>query len=73
MSEQQRDQMDRRGEEDRRRAYDVDHFATADSEQRDFKERRSPLERRFEWIRIGKWVSILASALGWHRTRKPRG
>ena len=68
MSENERGHTDRRNDDDRRKVHDLDHFVTAESEDRSFKERRSSDERRSGWVRIGEWVSMFAKVLG---IRKP--
>ncbi len=49
--------LDRRSGDDRRQAYHVDYFDQGGVERRS-GERRSPVEKREGWIRVGKWVGI---------------
>lgn len=70
MPDEDRELIDRREEEDRRKAHDLEHFENADVELREFKERRTPEERRSGWLRIGRWVSVFAKALGFGKTEK---
>ncbi len=50
--------IDRRSEEDRRRAYNPDYFLNGGVERRKWMERRSQMERRIDWIRLNKWYSV---------------
>ena len=50
--------LDRRSGEDRRNAYDLDHFAEGGHERRDEKERRQPKERRKDCVKVSKWSSV---------------
>jgi hypothetical protein len=50
--------LDRRSGEDRRKAYDLDHFADGGLERRDEKERRKPNERRKDCVKVSKWSSV---------------
>jgi hypothetical protein len=55
--------IDRRSGEDRRRLYDLDYFSNGGVERRTLKERRSLVERRIGWVRIGKWLSVSKKGL----------
>lgn len=50
--------LDRRLDEDRRESYIMDYFLNGGSERRDFKERRTPGDRRKGYVPITKWTSI---------------
>jgi hypothetical protein len=50
--------VDRRSGDDRREAYDVDYFENDGSERRRGKDRRKPVERRDDCIRVSKWSSV---------------
>jgi hypothetical protein len=50
--------LDRRSGEDRRKAYDLDHFAEGGLEQRDEKERRNRKERRKDCVKVSTWSSV---------------
>ena len=50
--------LDRRSGEDRRKAYDLDHFAEGGLERRDEKERRKPKERRKDCVKVSTWSSV---------------
>jgi len=58
-----RSDMDRRSGEDRRREYDLDYFSTGGVERRNWKEKRSNVERRVGWTRVSKWSSVSPKAL----------
>lgn len=67
MTEEKRLLGEQRTDNDRRRLHDLEYFMNNDDERRTFQERRSDSERRSGWIRIGKWVSVFAQALGYRR------
>ena len=50
--------LDRRSGEDRRKAYDLDHFAEGGLERRDEKERRNRKERRQDCVKVSTWSSV---------------
>jgi len=50
--------LDRRSDEDRREAYDLDHFAEGGLERRDEKERRNRKERRQDCVKVSTWSSV---------------
>lgn len=50
--------LDRRSGEDRRSAYDLDHFTEGGHERRDEAERRKPKERRKGCVKVSKWSSV---------------
>ena len=50
--------IDRRSGEDRRRVYDLDYFSNGGVERRNWRERRSLIERRMGWLRVDKWFSV---------------
>ena len=50
--------LDRRSGEDRRKAYDLDHFTDGGLERRDEKERRKPKERRKDCVKVSTWSSV---------------
>jgi hypothetical protein len=50
-----RSSNDRRFGKDRRRAYHLGYYMKGGVERRCDKERKSKIERREGWIRIGKW------------------
>jgi hypothetical protein len=58
MKEIERAPLDRRSEMDRRNVYDLDYFLTGGEERRMPNNRRAYKERRGDWLRIGKWLSI---------------
>ena len=58
-----RSDMDRRSGEDRRKAYDLDYFSNGGVEKRNWKERRSNVERRVGWMRVSKWSSVSQKTL----------
>lgn len=58
MDEKNRSGVDRRSGEDRRQAYDLDHFLQGGQERRHWVERRWRKEMRKGWIRISKWSSV---------------
>ena len=49
---------DRRSGKDRRRLLGLHRFRYKGSERRAVDERRSQIERRDGWVRIGKWSSV---------------
>lgn len=51
---------DRRSGEDRRREHNLDYFSNGGVERRSWQERRSQVERRWGWLRVTKWSSVLA-------------
>ena len=55
--------LDRRGGENRRIAYNPDHFLKGGVERRKWNERRSPDERRMGWLRVSDWSSIPISMI----------
>ena len=59
--------IDRRSGDDRRRVYDFDHFIAGGVERRSWKERRSNDERRKDWLRAGRWSSVLVYNLRWYQ------
>jgi hypothetical protein len=58
MEDKNRSGFDRRTGEDRRSAYDLDHFLKGGKERRHYVERRWRKEMRKGWIRISKWSSV---------------
>ena len=50
--------IDRRSEEDRRKAYNPDYLLNGGVERRKWVDRRSNVERRIGWIRLNKWYSV---------------
>jgi len=50
--------LDRRNDEDRRESHVLDYFLDGGDERRDFKERRSPGERRKGCVPVTRWTSI---------------
>ena len=56
--DERRSRLDRRSGEDRRKAYNLDHFLSGGKERRKSKERRMRGERRSDWKQIGKWYSV---------------
>lgn len=50
--------LDRRSGEDRRNAYDLDHFTQGGIERRDEKDRRDEKERRNDCVKVTKWSSV---------------
>lgn len=50
--------IDRRIENDRRKAYDLNYFADGGVERRSSRERRSARERRVGWVQVDDWKSI---------------
>lgn len=53
-----RSPIDRRSGVERRKAHNLDYFIGGGPERRDWKERRSKVERRKDWIRVCEWVSV---------------
>jgi hypothetical protein len=49
---------DRRSGKDRRRIINLNRFRYKGSERRALNGRRSQIERRDGWVRIGKWASV---------------
>ena len=49
--------IDRRYEIDRRRVYDIDYSSEGRIEKRNWKDRRNKVERRKNWMRVGRWSS----------------
>lgn len=63
MAEQNRECNDRRSDDDRRRAHDLDYFMEENTERRTFSERRSSDERRMSWAKLGQWASLFIKPL----------
>jgi len=63
MLEKRRSCIDRRSGIDRRRAYSLDYLLNGGVERRGWKERRSQVERRQDWLRVNGGVSLFAGAL----------
>lgn len=56
--------IDRRSLNDQRRIYNLDYFLQGGSERRQNRDRRTnEIERRDQWVRIGKWSSIYTPLL----------
>lgn len=53
-----RSPVDRRSEEDRRKAHHLDYLLNGGTERRSSKERRSRVERRSGWVRGSKRLSL---------------
>ena len=54
---QERSQIERRADQDKRTRNSNTYFITGGQERRSGKERRHAEERRDRWIRVGKWRS----------------
>jgi hypothetical protein len=67
MVEEKRLTGEQRTDDDRRALHDLEYFMNSDTERRDFRERRTDPERRSGWVRVGKWVSVFARALGYRQ------
>ncbi len=50
--------LDRRSGEDRRKAYDLNHFSDGGVERRGEKDRRNAGERRKDCVKVSKWSSV---------------
>ena len=50
--------IDRRSGEDKREVHDLDYFENYGAENRKYSERRTPGERRSDWVRVNKWSSV---------------
>ena len=61
--ERMRSSIDRRSGADRRKAHDLDYFLNNGIERRRGKERRSPVEQRRTWLRVGEWHSVCLSLI----------
>jgi hypothetical protein len=66
MLEEKRSDIDRRSENDRRSAYDLDYFFNGGAERREWIERRSKPERRVGWMRVANWASSPLTHLKHH-------
>ena len=63
MLEDRRISVDRRSGRDRRNDYSINYFLKGGIERRSWKERRSPSERRFGWMRGSDWASVFVEDL----------
>ncbi len=58
MESKKRYGIDRRSENDNRRAYDLNYFLDGGIERRRNRERRRPIERRVGWVKADDWKSV---------------
>lgn len=63
MDDKKRYGIDRRFEDDRRKAYDLNYFLGGGIERRINVERRRPPERRVGWVKTGDWKSVYLGSL----------
>ena len=68
MKDKRRSCFDRRNGNDRRRVYNLDYFLGGGIERRRRNDRRSSLDRRSGWMRVGQWYSVHPSMLSLTRT-----
>ena len=62
--------MDRRSAEERRKTHNLHFFLDGGTEQRKWKERRSSVERRTDWIKVSEWNSVYEGAIGFSNSMK---
>lgn len=55
--------IDRRSGKDRRKAYKLGYFLTGEAEKRSGEERRSPVERRRDWIKASECCSAFLGTM----------
>jgi len=58
MNRSKRRHSDRRSGKDRRKILSLHHLRYKEPERRVQKDRRSKIERRDGWVKIGKWSSV---------------
>ena len=52
--------LDRRSDNDRRMIYDLEYFINGGIERRSTKDRRTTGERRKDYLKVSKWISVRA-------------
>ena len=55
---QQRADVERRSDPDKRISYDLEYFIKGGKERRQLRDRREAGERRDGWLRVGRWRSV---------------